>query len=103
MSRWINIDDDRNCYCGDHGEYENWNIDPDVLKEALSLPSAVPERKKGKWEDKHHAYSDEEFVIEEWQSCRCSECGRYDTRPYLYYIKEPNYCSWCGAEMEREE
>ena len=36
MSRWINIDDDRNCYCGDHGEYENWNIDPDVLKEASS-------------------------------------------------------------------
>lgn len=55
-------------------------------------------RKKGKWTDKHH-YSDEESGIEEWQSCRCSECGRYDTRPYMYYFSEPNYCSYCGARM----
>lgn len=64
-------------------------------------PSVIvqPERKKGKWTEKHHAYSDEESIIEEWQSCRCSECGRYDTRPYMYYFSEPNYCSYCGADM----
>lgn len=61
----------------------------------------VVERKKGKWTEKHHAYSDEEQPIEEWQSCRCSECGKYDTRPYLYYFREPRFCSWCGAEMEQ--
>lgn len=65
------------------------------------LPSA--ERKRGKWTEKHHAYSDEEQRIEEWQSCRCSECGRYDTRPYLYYFSEPRFCSWCGAEMVKGE
>lgn len=65
-------------------------------------PSVEPERKKGKWIEKHHAYSDEESVIEEWQSCRCSECGRYDTRPYMYYFSEPKFCSWCGAEMDGE-
>ena len=68
----------------------------------IQIPSAQPERKKGKWEEKHHAYSDEESVIEEWQSCRCSECGRYDTRPYMYYFNEPNYCSYCGADMRGE-
>ena len=67
------------------------------------LPSAQPERKKGKWTERHHAYSDEEQPIEEWQSCKCSECGRYDTRPYLYYFSEPRFCSWCGAEMEGEQ
>ena len=36
--RLIDLDDDRNCYCGMDGEYENWNIDPDVL------PSTQPER-----------------------------------------------------------
>lgn len=36
MSRWIDIDDDRNCYIGTHGEYERWNIDPEVLAEAES-------------------------------------------------------------------
>lgn len=32
---WIEIDDDRNCYIGNNGEYETYNIDPEVLKEAV--------------------------------------------------------------------
>lgn len=67
-----------------------------VLKD---VPSAQPRRETGSWTEKHHAYADEEKVIEEWQSCKCSVCGRYDTRPYLYYFNEPNFCSWCGADM----
>ena len=67
-----------------------------------SAPTAK-EQKTGKWIEKHHAYSDEESVIEEWQSCCCSECGRYDTRPYMYYFSEPNYCSYCGADMRGEQ
>ena len=70
-------------------------IDATLIHE---LPSA--ERKKGVWLEKHHAYADEENVIEEWQSCKCSICGRYETRPYLYYFNEPRFCSWCGAKME---
>ena len=37
MSRMIDIDDDRNCFCGNDGEYQKWNIDPDVLKEAIKI------------------------------------------------------------------
>lgn len=72
-------------------------------KPRMDAPTNKSERKKGKWTEKHHAYSDEESVIEEWQSCRCSECGRYDTRPYMYYFSEPNYCSYCGADMRGEK
>ncbi len=36
MSRWIDIDDDRNCYIDTHGEYEQWNIDQEVLEDAKS-------------------------------------------------------------------
>lgn len=72
------------------------NTAKEAEKALRELPTAG---KRGKWTEKHHAYSDEESVIEEWQSCRCSECGRYDTRPYLYYFSEPNYCSYCGADM----
>ena len=43
MSRLINIDDSRNCYIGMDGEYETWNIDPNVIAEAQS------QRKTGKW------------------------------------------------------
>lgn len=35
MGRWIDIDDDRNCYVGNDGEYETYNIDPDVLEDAV--------------------------------------------------------------------
>lgn len=28
--RMIDLDDSRHCFCGDMGEYENWNIDPDI-------------------------------------------------------------------------
>lgn len=92
----------------DGEEYSTeWKVWSAILAERTAFkhdvydaPSAEPERKKGKWLEKHHAYSDEESVIEEWQSCKCSECGRYDTRPYLYYFSEPKFCSWCGARMD---
>ena len=76
---------------------------PAIYEKIKSLPSAQSMRKKGKWTEKHHAYSDEESVIEEWQSCCCSECGRYDTRPYMYYFSTPNYCSYCGADMRCDD
>lgn len=73
-----------------------------IINEQPTVPPH-PQRMRGRWTEKHHAYSDEESVIEEWQSCRCSECGRYDTRPYMYYFSEPNYCSYCGADMRGEQ
>lgn len=77
-----------------------------ALREALNrVPSAELERKKGEWTEKEVIHADEaKEVITEWQSCRCSMCGRYDTRPFLYYFSEPRFCSWCGAKMnERSE
>ena len=37
MSRYIDIDDGRNCYIGNDGEYERYNIDPDVLDDAVEV------------------------------------------------------------------
>lgn len=37
MSRYIDIDDERNCFIGMDGDYEKYNIEPDVLKEAIDL------------------------------------------------------------------
>lgn len=34
MGRLIDLDDYRNCYIGMDGEYEKWNIDPNVIAEA---------------------------------------------------------------------
>lgn len=65
-------------------------------------PTIEPERKRGRWLEKKvvHARNDER--IAEWQSCKCSKCGRYDTRPYMYCFDEPNFCSYCGEEMKGE-
>ena len=72
-------------------------------KRLRALPSAQPERKPGKWLEKTVFENPKAAVIEEWQSCKCSVCGRYDTRPYSYYFDEPHYCSWCGADMRGEQ
>lgn len=61
------------------------------------------EREHGEWREKQVIHKDEaKDIIEEWQSCRCSFCKRYDTRPYMYYFDKPNFCSWCGADMRKE-
>lgn len=61
------------------------------------------ERTKGKWTEKQVIHAEEaKEVVEEWQSCRCSICGHYNTQPYMYYFSEPNYCSFCGADMRKE-
>lgn len=70
-----------------------------MMDRIKDLPSA---EKTGKWIEKNRVYS-EESHIEDWQSCCCSVCGHYDTRPYMYYFDEPNYCSYCGARMGCEE
>ena len=62
-------------------------------------PTIEPEREKGKWLEP--SVSSE--GIEEWQSCKCSICGRYTTRPYLYYFDYPKFCSGCGNPMEGRE
>ncbi len=41
----------------------------------------------------------DEPIIDEWQSARCSVCGKYHTTPYMYYFDNFNYCPNCGAEM----
>lgn len=68
-----------------------------------NAPTVTPERKRGRWLEKKVIHAINDGCIDEWQSCKCSECGRYITRPYMYYFDEPNFCSWCGAEMREEE
>ncbi len=64
MGRWVDIDDERNCYIGMEGEYEQYNIDPDVLSEGIDI-------KIGKWiEVTGYASPGGDPV---W--C-CSECGK---------------------------
>lgn len=65
-----------------------------IRSDVRLMPSAEPEQ-KGKWLEMHCC----DNYFGDLQICKCSECGRYDARPYLYYFSRPNFCSWCGADM----
>ena len=61
-------------------------------------PSAEPERKTGEWLEKT-ALSNADYPIDEWQSAKCSVCGKYHTTPYMYSFNDYPYCPNCGSEM----
>jgi len=66
------------------------------------LPAVMPQRKRGKWVDKHVIHREEaDECIDEWQSAKCDNCGHYHTTPYMYYFTNYKTCPNCGAEMEK--
>ena len=69
----------------------------DLIEILKCLPSA---QKTGRWTKKSVFDGD---GVEEWQTCQCSECKRWDARPYMYYFDEPRFCSFCGAKMQKGE
>ena len=71
-----------------------------MIKDALSaLPSA--DAVHGEWEDREvFNDTDDDHIVEEWQSARCSVCGKYHTTPYMYYFDDFNFCPNCGARMK---
>lgn len=69
------------------GRQNQWYRDGIAI---MSLPSAQPDRKKGKW-----------IEVDVGDCCyRCSECG-FIRDAYLLDIG--NYCPKCGAKMSEEE
>lgn len=64
------------------------------------LTESAQERKKGNWMEKEVLSLDEPGI--QLQSCKCSVCERYDTRPYMYFFSEPHFCPNCGAKMEEK-
>ena len=73
-----------------------------AIRSALKgIPTAdVVEVACGEWEEceivQEHL---DEPIIDEWQSARCSVCGKYHTTPYMYYFDHFNFCPNCGADM----
>lgn len=69
-------------------------------KKPTEFHAIEPEQKPGEWKERE---VHNEKVIEEWQSARCSVCGKYHTTPYLYYFNEYKYCPNCGAPMRGKQ
>lgn len=72
-----------------------------IVERIKRLPSAG--RPQGEWIEKEifGEYNDDvHHYVSEWQSARCSVCGKYHTTPYAYYFDEYNFCPSCGAQMK---
>lgn len=68
------------------------------------LSEKAREPKRGKWEEREIFHIDEDKpIIDQWQSARCSECGKYHTTPYMYYFDNYDFCPHCGASMKGEQ
>ena len=88
----------------DFKEYINMlNIPRDDYKGIMEyindLPSA--ERKHGEWVERNVMQDRRDAKIPEWQSAKCSVCGKYHTTPYMYYFTNYDYCPNCGCAMAR--
>ena len=67
-----------------------------IAQELAKLPSAQPERDKGKW-----IYGEDKYGIDGYH---CDKCGFFVPWNYAHtfinYIKDYNFCPNCGAEMK---
>ena len=79
--------------CEGHVAWRANAVYSDVIEGALlELPSAQPERKKGKWIEKEDPYGFFNSIPV------CSECGCTTKMRERY-----NFCPNCGADMRGEE
>lgn len=84
--------------------FEKYNMGiNDGIKALNNLPT-IDHVRHGKWTEKKVTHEDNRrsTIIADWQSAKCSNCGKYHTTPYLYYFDHYNYCPNCGAKMEIE-
>lgn len=56
----------------------------------------------GIWLEKE-VFDDSSVTIDQWQSAKCSKCGKYYTTPYMYYFTHYNFCPNCGHAMRGKQ
>lgn len=59
-------------------------------------------KKSGEWLEKE-VFDNDDRIIDQWQSAKCSVCGKWHTTPYMYYFSHYNFCPSCGAKMKGED
>lgn len=70
-----------------------------VIDTIRELPSAHPERKKGKW-----IYGEDEYGIDGYHCDKCGFFVPWDyTHKFIDFIKDYHFCPNCGADMRPTE
>ena len=89
ISRQAAIDDIKAIY-----EYHDTVTEDRIIDHLKRLPSAQPERKKGKWIPQDHNKTNgiASTLVYYYPKCSvCGHCGNYT-----------NFCPNCGAKMDEE-
>ena len=92
ISRQAAIDALADMHCKSDEDGYVWIIRSDAWARIDALPSAQPERMKGKWE-RHYC---EDGNPDGW---RCDYCDEW----YYFGQTLPNFCPNCGARMTKED
>ena len=79
--------------------YDDYAVPVEYLKQLPPAQPEQPEPKRGEWLERDVIDEPKGKHITQWQSARCSVCGRYHTTPYLYSFTHYNFCPNCGADM----
>lgn len=76
-----------------------------VATDYIKMAPTIDPVKHGRWIEQKVTHEDNRVstIIADWQSAKCSNCGKYHTTPYLYYFNNYNYCPNCGAKMDGEK
>lgn len=82
-----------------------WECAINCIEAYLRTVKPIDPVKHGKWIEQKVTHEDNRrsTIIADWQSAKCSNCGKYHTTPYLYYFNHYNYCPNCGAKMDGED
>ena len=71
----------------------------DYAREIDALPSAQPQRMRGKW-----TYGEDEYGIDGYHCDKCGFFVPWDyTHKFIDFIKDYHFCPNCGADMRGEQ
>lgn len=70
-----------------------------LRKDLRNLPSAQPQRMRGKW-----TYGEDEYGIDGYHCDKCGFFVPWDyTHKFINFIKDYHFCPNCGARMDESE
>ena len=76
-----------------------YNVLTEVRERIQSLPSAQPQRMRGKW-----TYGEDEYGIDGYHCDKCGFFVPWDyTHKFIDFIKDYHFCPNCGADMRGEQ
>ena len=70
-----------------------------LRKDLRNLPSAQPQRMRGKW-----TYGEDEYSIDGYHCDKCGFFVPWDyTHKFIDFIKDYHFCPNCGADMRGKQ